>query len=164
MTENANFISCNFNQQKAEDSWSYPLLFIVFCLLTEIISNLFILPHFNSIYKFEFNLCLTVAVILFYLRLYFSDPGFKKNKINKSLNKLLSDGEVMNNICPWCVNYINNTTKHCYYCKRCIENLDHHCIWIKNCIGKSNFCEFVIFLILINIKVLINLVFAITSI
>jgi hypothetical protein len=104
---------------------------------------------------------ITIAIILIYLKLYFSDPGYKTGKLNKSLLKLTLEGEILNNICPRCITYVKASSRHCYYCNKCVENFDHHCIWIKNCIGSKNFNAFFIFLILLCVKLMVNVLFSI---
>lgn len=40
-------------------------------------------------------------------------------------------------------------TKHCTRCNRCTLSFDHHCKWINNCVGKKNYKEFLIMILLI---------------
>lgn len=157
-------MSCNFNQHKSQDRSTFPITFFAYTCILELILIVVILPHLNSIFKYELSLSLTIAIILIYLKLYFSDPGFKTIKLNKSLLKLTLDGEILNNICPRCITYVKASTKHCYYCNKCVENFDHHCIWIKNCIGSKNFNAFFTFLILLCVKLLVNVLFSIEGI
>ncbi|OMJ93878.1 hypothetical protein SteCoe_3070 [Stentor coeruleus] len=42
-------------------------------------------------------------------------------------------------------------TKHCTRCNRCTNSFDHHCKWINNCVGKKNYKEFLMMIILIQI-------------
>ena len=160
LQENINFFSCNLNKFKSQDSFTFPTTFFLYFIFIELISSFIILPHLNSVYKYELSTSLTVALFIFYLKLFFSDPGFKNNKINKTLLKLSLDGEVLNNICPWCVLYMKSSSKHCYHCNRCVDNFDHHCIWIKNCVGNKNFNVFFLFLIILCCKIAINVFFS----
>jgi hypothetical protein len=155
-----NIFSCNLSATSRNNRWIFPLIFIIFLLLVELVGSFILLPHLNSIYKYELSVSLAISLLLFFLKLFFSDPGFKTNKLNKSLLQLSLEGEVLNNVCPRCVNYIKSSVKHCYYCNKCVENFDHHCIWINNCIGGKNFNFFFLFLVLLFIKLVSNVVFS----
>jgi ankyrin repeat protein len=157
----SNLFSCTVSQQKAEDSNLFPLLFYIYFTITEAFNYFIIVPSLENLSMFGFKDQLSIIffsfLIITYLKLYFSDPGYRKIKNNKSLEKLVIDGEVLNNICPWCVNQMSCNTRHCYFCKKCVENHDHHCIWIKNCVGRNNYKTFMLFLILVCIKIIVNI-------
>ncbi|XP_024031881.1 protein S-acyltransferase 24 [Morus notabilis] len=46
--------------------------------------------------------------------------------------------------------------KHCSTCDRCVEQFDHHCPWVSNCVGKKNKWDFIIFLVLEVLAMLIT--------
>lgn len=58
---------------------------------------------------------------------------------------------------------MKGSCRHCYFCNKCVENFDHHCVWIKNCIGNKNYNQFIGYLLLIFIKLVMNVFFSIES-
>jgi hypothetical protein len=146
----------NVNKQYLKDSWIYSCLFVVFFSLIEIILIMSVFP-FISILNMKISLILLLLLMLSYIRLYFSDPGFKKIKINKSFKSLIADGINLTDICPYCIDSITEKTVHCYNCNKCVDNYDHHCIWISNCVGEKNIKYFILFLALCIIKILFNI-------
>ena len=52
---------------------------------------------------------------------------------------MAEQGEDLKNICPWCINNINENTHHCFLCNKCINYQEFHDVYLNNCIGKNNF-------------------------
>jgi len=43
------------------------------------------------------------------------------------------------NWCPYCVEHVHPTSKHCRMCDKCVSSFDHHCQWLNTCVGGSNY-------------------------
>jgi len=43
------------------------------------------------------------------------------------------------NWCPFCVEHVDATSKHCRLCDKCVQDFDHHCKWLNTCIGAKNY-------------------------
>lgn len=49
--------------------------------------------------------------------------------------------------CYTCKKFKPPLTVHCSKCRECCLQFDHHCSWLKTCIGKSNYAQFITFLV-----------------
>lgn len=67
-----------------------------------------------------------------------SNPGEIEIRLVKPLIKICEEGESLRNICPWCLNYTNPFSKHCYICNKCINYIEFHSNCLNNCITKKN--------------------------
>ena len=85
-------------------------------------------------------------LLFFYFSSSKSEPGEIAEKCINSLLTLAEQGEDMKNICPWCVNYMGEKTRHCFLCKKCIKYQEFHDNYINNCVGKNNFSLYMSFL------------------
>lgn len=118
---------------------------------------------------------LTIIVISFVFLSGCKDPGILKRKIDRSITKkfdnfekvdyrILTRGSILKyTICYSCNLVRPSRTSHCAECDNCTERFDHHCIWIGNCVGKRNHKNFILFLIVLNVAIFINLVIAIIT-
>ena len=128
---------------------AFPFLLIIFII--EGINQIIIIRGFNNLFMS------LVFFILFFLLLFFyyitskSDPGEIANKFINSLSLLAEQGEDLKNICPWCINNINENTHHCFLCNKCINYQEFHDVYLNNCIGKNNFSLYMNFLYYIGI-------------
>ena len=61
-------------------------------------------------------------------------------------------------ICSKCKIIKKFGTKHCIVCDSCVEDFDHHCFWINKCINSKIIPEFIIFLLITLLSLIINLV------
>ena len=87
-----------------------------------------------------------IMLLFFYLTASKSDAGEIFSKCINSLVLLAEQGEDMKNICPWCINYTNEKSHHCFLCKKCIEYQEFHEPFINNCVGRNNFSLYMSFL------------------
>ena len=46
--------------------------------------------------------------------------------------------------------------KHCMVCDVCVDDFDHHCFWIDKCINNNIYKEFIFFLVVLLINLIIN--------
>ena len=133
------FWGTNFKNMAA-----FPFLLIIFTL--EGINQIIILKGYNNLFMS------LVFFVLFFLLLFFyyitskSDPGEMPNKFINSLSLLAEQGEDLKNICPWCINNINENTRHCFLCNKCINYQEFHDVYLNNCIGRNNFSLYMNFL------------------
>ena len=123
---------------------AFPFLLIIFTI--EGINQIIILKGYNNVFMS------LVFFVLFFLLLFFyyitskSDPGEMTNKCINSLSLLAEQGEDLKNICPWCINTINENTHHCFLCNKCINYQEFHDVYLNNCIGRNNFILYMNFL------------------
>ena len=78
---------------------------------------------------------------------WLSDPGRLKKDPEMNFNKLLETLEA-SSLCPDCEVIRTPRCRHCTLCLVCVDRYDHHCPWVNNCIGKGNYAQFYIFVVL----------------
>ena len=122
------------------------LLFLLIIFIIEGINQIIILKGYK-------NLFMSFVFLLFYLLLLFfyyvtskSDAGEVSNKCINSLILLAGQGEDLKNICPWCINIIDENTCHCFLCNKCFKYKEFHDVYLNNCIGRNNFDLYMNFL------------------
>ncbi|KAK1420957.1 hypothetical protein QVD17_22956 [Tagetes erecta] len=116
------------------------------------------------------------GLVLFY-RCSCKDPGYVKTNRHDSQN--MKDDEPLlkieindpallagnwSQLCATCKIVRPIRSKHCSTCDRCVEQFDHHCPWVSNCIGKRNKRDFLGFLVVEVIAMLITGIVALTRI
>ena len=121
-----------------------PIILILFVL--EGFNQIIILLGYNNYFMSMVFFILFFMLLFFYFASSQSDPGEISNKCINSLLILAEQGEDMKNICPWCINYISEKTKHCFLCNKCIKFQEFHDNYINNCIGRNNFSLYMSFL------------------
>ncbi|XP_076946492.1 protein S-acyltransferase 24-like [Bidens hawaiensis] len=116
------------------------------------------------------------GLVLFY-RCSRKDPGYVKTnrhglhsmKDDEPLLKIeISDPALLagnwSQLCVTCKIVRPIRSKHCSTCDRCVEQFDHHCPWVSNCIGKRNKRDFLGFLVLEVIAMMITGIVALTRV
>lgn len=78
---------------------------------------------------------------------WLSDPGVIKKDEKLDFVALLDTLEA-SCLCPDCEVIRTPRCRHCVLCERCVDRYDHHCPWVNNCIGKGNYAQFYIFVLL----------------
>ncbi|MCO5560815.1 hypothetical protein L7F22_014435 [Adiantum nelumboides] len=107
----------------------------------------------------------TIGLFLLY-RCSSKDPGFvlisqtqdqndKQALLSNGLSNMALWAGQWSQLCPTCKVVRPVRSKHCSSCNRCVEQFDHHCPWISNCVGKRNKWDFVIFLSLETVAMLV---------
>ncbi|CAN6459516.1 unnamed protein product [Victoria cruziana] len=111
----------------------------------------------------------TAGLVMFY-RCSRKDPGYIKTNAHgpgnlKDVDEPLLKTELSHpallagnwsQLCSTCKIVRPLRSKHCTTCDRCVEQFDHHCPWVSNCIGKRNKWDFLMFLILETIAMLVT--------
>ena len=78
---------------------------------------------------------------------WLSDPGRIKKDEKLNFVSLLDTLEA-SSLCPDCEVIRTPRCRHCTLCGFCVDRYDHHCPWVNNCIGKGNYAQFYIFVLL----------------
>ena len=120
--------------------------FVLIIIILELINQIIILCGYNNFFMSFVFLILFSMLLFFYYASSKSQPGEIGTKCINSLTILAEQGEDMKNICPWCVNYITEKTRHCFLCKKCIKYQEFHDNYINNCVGRNNFSLYMSFL------------------
>ena len=126
--------------------------FLVILIVLEGFNQIIILLGYNNFFMSFVFILLFSMLIFFYFVSSKSDPGYVINKCINSLLLLAEQGEDMKNVCPWCINYINEKTYHCFKCKKCIAYQQFHDVYINNCVGRFNFSLYMSFLYCLGIN------------
>ena len=122
------------------------LLFLVIIILLEVINQIIILMGYKNFFMSFVFLILFSMLLFFYFASSKSQPGEVSTKCINSLSTLAEQGEDMKNICPWCINYMSEKTRHCFLCKKCIKYQIFHDSYINNCVGRDNLSLYMSFL------------------
>ena len=135
--------------------------FLMFFIVLEVINQFIILLGYNNYFMSFVFFILFSMLLFFYFASSKSEPGEVATKCINSLLILAEQGEDMKNICPWCVNYMGEKTRHCFFCKKCIKYQEFHDNFINNCVGRNNFSLYMSFLnflaINLGFKLIINI-------
>ena len=131
-------------------SLAYP--FLLFLIIVELFNQIIILRGYKNYFMSMVFSILFSMLLFFYLTASKSDAGEIFSKCINSLVLLAEQGEDMKNICPWCINYTNEKTHHCFLCKKCIEFQEFHEPFINNCVGRNNFSLYMSFLFFFTIN------------
>ena len=151
-----------FGNEHPSVSYAYP--FLIFVLFVELFNQVIILRGYKN-YFMSMVFCILFSMLLFfYLTASKSDAGEIFSKCINSLILLAEQGEDMKNICPWCINYTNEKTKHCFLCKKCFEYQEFHEPLINNCVGRNNFSLYMSFFFFFVINFCFKLIISIWGI
>jgi len=91
--------------------------------------------------------------MLLWIWVWLSDPGALKRDDNLNFIKLLDTLEA-SSLCPDCEVIRTPRCRHCNLCGVCVDRFDHHCPWVNNCIGKGNYAQFYLFILIQSIYLL----------
>ena len=128
----------------SKNTLAFPFLLIM--IILEGINQIIILYGYKNLFMGLVFFILFSMLLFFYFTSSKSDPGQVTNSCINSLILLAEQGEDMKNICPWCINYIDEKTHHCFLCKKCIKFQEFHDIYINNCVGRNNYSLYMSFL------------------
>ena len=129
--------------EHSRNSYAYPFLF--FIIFIELFNQIIIIRGYKNYFMSMVFTISFIILLFFYITASKSDAGEILSKCINSLVLLAEQGEDMKNICPWCINYTNEKTKHCFLCKRCFEYQEFHEPLINNCVGRNNFSLYMSF-------------------
>ena len=145
--QNNNIFSLLINKFIDNDSKGISALpFLLIIIVLEVVNQIIILIGYNNYFMSFVFFILFSMLLFFYFSSSKSEPGEIAEKCINSLLTLAEQGEDMKNICPWCVNYMGEKTRHCFLCKKCIKYQEFHDNYINNCVGKNNFSLYMSFL------------------
>ena len=129
---------------KSKNMAAFPFILIIFAL--EGTNQMIILKGYSNLYMSFIFFILFFLLLFFYYVTSKSNPGEVKIEYVNSLLLLAEKGENLKNICPWCINTLNENTYHCFLCNKCFENQKFHDVFLNNCIGEKNFSLYLNFL------------------
>ena len=122
------------------------LLFLLIIFIIEGINQIIILKGYKNLFMSFVFLIFYLLLLFFYYVTSKSDAGEVANKCINSLILLAGQGEDLKNICPWCINFIDESTHHCFLCNKCFKYREFHDVYLNNCIGQNNFDLYMNFL------------------
>ena len=163
LSNSSKVIRKNFNElmnkfwgTNSKNMAAFPFLLIIFSL--EGMNQIIILKGYNSSFMSLIFFTLFFLSLFFYYVTCKSDPGEASNKYINSLSLLAEQGEDLKNICPWCINSINENTHHCFLCNKCINYQEFHDVYLNNCIGRNNFNLYMNFLFYLSMNFALKLI------
>ena len=142
--KNLNEFLNKFLKGNSRNMEAYIFLLIIFVL--EGLNQIIIVKGYNNLFMSLVFFILFILLLFFYFITSKSDPGEISNKYINSLVLLAEQGENLKNICPWCINTVNENTYHCFFCNKCINYQEFHDSYLNNCIGRNNLNLYVNFL------------------
>ena len=141
----------------------FDMLFLILLLGCVLVKYL-IYDSFWKSYISDFCCFLSFFYIISKSKKYylFNYTDNSKDSKEKSFEELFMkcnyDKNEIKKICSKCKIIKKFGTKHCVICDSCVEDFDHHCYWINKCINSKIIPEFIAFLIITLICLIINLV------
>ena len=139
--------------------YSY-IFFIFFMIFMEIFNQFISLRYFRNIHYSILYIFLFFLLFIFLHIIQQSNPGEIEIRLVKPLIKICEEGESLRNICPWCLNYCNPFSKHCYICNKCINYIEFHSNCLNNCITKKNISYYLQFFyyytLYVGIEIILN--------
>ena len=148
--------------EHSRNSYAYPFLF--FIIFIELFNQIIIIRGYKNYFMSMVFTISFIILLFFYITASKSDAGEILSKCINSLVLLAEQGEDMKNICPWCINYTNEKTKHCFLCKKCFEYQEFHEPLINNCVGRNNFSLYMSFFFFFVINFCFKLIISIWGI
>ena len=146
-------------QSKLYLEYSY-IFFIFFMIFMEIFNQFISLRYFRNINYSILYIFLFFILFIFLHIIQQSNPGEIEIRLVKPLITICEEGESLRNICPWCLNYCNPFSKHCYICNKCINYIEFHSNCLNNCITKKNISYYLQFFyyytLYVGIKIVLN--------
>ena len=120
----------------------------------------YIYNYFWKSYIFDIICFFMFLYLVFKKKDYYKNKDFNLPSKNITIEKLLEECDYekfkVTRICPKCKLIKSFNMKHCMVCNVCIDDFDHHCFWINKCINNNNYFEFIVFLSIMLIDLLIN--------
>ena len=147
-----------YKVEKIKDSNNVRICMLFFSgcfILKFFIYNYFWKSYIIDILSFTFFLYLVFKNKKYYLNSDMNIPS-KDNTIEKLLEQCAYDKNKIKKICPKCKIIKNYNMKHCMICNTCVDDFDHHCFWVNKCINNNIFYQFITFLIILFIQLIIN--------
>ena len=141
---------------KGKNNVKLLMLFFSGCfILKYLIYNYFWKSYVIDIICFSFFLYFVFKSKDYYFKSDIVVPQ-KDNTIEKLLEECAYDKNKVKRICPKCKLIRNFEMKHCMVCDLCVDDFDHHCFWINKCINNNIYYQFIAFLIVMLIDIIIN--------
>ena len=144
--------------EKIKDSNNAKIFMLLYSgcfILKFVIYNYFWKSYIADILSFSFFLYLVFKSKKYYLKSGNVLPS-KDNTLEKLLEQCAYDKNKIKRICPICKIIKNYNMKHCMVCNTCVDDFDHHCFWINKCINNNIYYQFITFLIILIIQLIID--------
>ena len=141
------------------------IVFILLAIISEFSTIILLLPYIGNYYISSIGFILALLLLIAYIKMSNSDPGFMVTKYNKTWLQLVEENIInIKDFCPYCkVEKTSENIKHCHICGHCVDAFDHHCHWINNCVGENNSGLFMVFLVILILNILFNYFIALTA-
>ncbi|KAL0065621.1 palmitoyltransferase akr1 [Marasmius tenuissimus] len=129
---------------------------VLFCWFTRLLQA----TESHAITNFSFAIAAGLCVYNF-CRAVMLDPGTcpkpaSDGELKSIIEDLASEGRLNGQtFCIQCMARKPLRSKHCRICDKCVARHDHHCPWVWNCVGVNNHRQFVLFVSMLVIGIVL---------
>ncbi|KAG7087803.1 hypothetical protein E1B28_013744 [Marasmius oreades] len=122
------------------------IAWVLFCWFTRLLQATQSHPFTNLTFAIVTGLC-----VYNFCRAVMLDPGTcpkpaSDGELKSIIEDLASEGRLNGQtFCIQCMARKPLRSKHCRICDKCVARHDHHCPWVWNCVGVNNHRQFVLF-------------------
>ncbi|KAI3614840.1 palmitoyltransferase akr1 [Moniliophthora roreri] len=132
------------------------VVWVLFCWFTRLLQATESHAFTNLSFAVVAGLC-----VYNFIRAVMLDPGTcpkpaSDGELKSIIEELASEGRLNGQtFCIQCMARKPLRSKHCRVCDKCVARSDHHCPWVWNCVGSNNHRQFVLFVLMLVIGIIL---------